>query len=80
MTGFPFSSRGTGCIRRVVTLTFGFRFRFGGAEMTVVVPEERCRRLTPAITDFIWNGDAFRDILRGDALGERAIGAMGNGN
>ena len=44
--------------------------------MTVVVPELRCRRLTPAVTDLLWNGDAFRDILSGDALGERAIGAV----
>jgi hypothetical protein len=74
--GRPSSSRGTGCIRRVVTLTLGFRFRFGGADMTVVVPELRCRRLTPAVTDLLRNGDAFRDILSGDALGERAIGAV----
>jgi hypothetical protein len=50
----------------VVTFTFGFRFLFGGADITVVEAALAFRRLTPP--DLDWNGDAFRDTLSDDAL------------
>jgi hypothetical protein len=46
-----------------VTLTFGFLFLFGGADMTVVEAEFRRFLLVPADVDLDWNGDAFLDAL-----------------